>query len=174
MRKDHRNVVFFIKMLNSSIVYFNILIFCILTHYQLIVYNKNISFIQEVMWLDYFIASKEEVLAFLEEINKLTIKESFNINKQMILDLNKPENNATLIDLEFGRNDVLREIQTLSLRNYYQSVPDLLRNDNIPYYVFFKEINNREVYIKVKLKNNRIIICKSFHYANYSHGNYPY
>ena len=124
--------------------------------------------------MDYFIASKEEVRAFLEEINKLTTMESFNINKQMILDLNKPENNATLIDLEFGRNDVLREIQTLSLRNYYQSVPDLLRNDNIPYYVFFRGKNKKEIYIKIKVKNNRIIICKSFHYADYSHGKFPY
>lgn len=161
-------------MLNSSIVYFNILIFCILTHYQLIVYNYYISFTQEVMCLDYFIASKEEVLTFLESINKLTTMESFNINKQMILDLNKPENNSTLMDLEFGQDDVLREIQSLKLSDYYQSVPDLLRNDNIPYHVFFRGKNKKEIYIKIKVKNNRLIICKSFHYANYSHGKFPY
>ncbi len=126
------------------------------------------------MFLEYFIASKEEIKAFLELIKKIVSSKQFSISTQMVLDLNKPENNITLSDLEYDIKNVLNEIKSLTISNYYQSVPDLNRKDDIPYHVFFKNIGTKEIYIKIKVKNNKIIICKSFHRAEFSHGKFPY
>ncbi len=126
------------------------------------------------MFLDYFIASKEEVLTFLERIKKIIKMNNFKIDVNLNFDFKKEDNVNTMDMLNYSIKDVLNELQELTFSEYCQSVPDLNHKDNIPYHVFFKTIQEREIYIKVKVRNNKIIVCKSFHFAKFSHRDFPY
>ena len=126
------------------------------------------------MWLDYFIASKEEVLAFLEEIDRIINMKHFNVDVNFSFDYHRQENANSLDMLDYKVKDVIGEIKELTLNNYCQSVPDINRNDGIPYFVFYKDVMGMEFYIKIKIKNGKLIICKSFHKAKYSHREFPY
>ena len=92
------------------------------------------------MWLDYFIASKEEVLAFLEEIDRIINLKHFNVDVNFSFDYHRQENANSLDMLDYKVKDVM----------------------------------GMEFYIKIKIKNGKLIICKSFHKAKYSHREFPY
>lgn len=63
--------------------------------------------------------------------------------------------------------DVIDALSCLSVDEYSESVFDIDNNDPIWLHVFGKCINNRLVYIKLKIRENDVkrIICVSFHYA---------
>ena len=53
--------------------------------------------------------------------------------------------------LDYKVKDVITEIEELTLNNYCQSVPDINRNDGIPFFVFYKDVMGMEFYIKIKI-----------------------
>lgn len=81
----------------------------------------------------------------------------------------------TMYDLDFDAEDVIEIIRDLTLENYSETLFD--RDDENPplLFVFGKEIHQRAVYIKLKIKEkkHKYILCVSFHYAKH-HMNYPY
>lgn len=71
------------------------------------------------------------------------------------------------MDLEYDAQDVIGVISGLVVEEYSESV--FVKNDSDPVWlhVFGKEINNKLVYIKLKIReaDSKCIICVSFHYA---------
>lgn len=113
-------------------------------------------------------ASKLEVETFLKEL-KLKM-EIFGI---LFLD-DRGKNQQTLHDLEitpFKRKEI---IGSLKAEDYSQGPLDEKMHGILPMWVFGKQVNKEEVYIKVsKGIENKGAVCISFHIAEYSM-NYPF
>lgn len=80
-----------------------------------------------------------------------------------------------MLDLSFDISDIIDILLQLKLQNYSETVIDK-DNTNPPYlYVFGYLINNKEVYIKIKIrtKPESAVICVSFHWAQHNIS-YPY
>ena len=73
----------------------------------------------------------------------------------------------TLMDLEYDASDVVERLKELTIREYSETLVD--KDDLNPplLFVFGKDINHRQVYIKLKLKAEptEYVLCVSFHYA---------
>lgn len=73
----------------------------------------------------------------------------------------------TLLDLEYDIYDVIMLLADLTISEYSETKID--KDDLNPplLFVFGKYINDRMVYIKLKMKENpkKHILCVSFHYA---------
>ena len=123
-----------------------------------------------------FEATQEIIIAFINELNSILSSEKFNMNKDFILIPGKNNKNLnTLEDLEFTTTDVISELKALNITDYNHSVPDD-KYPNMPdFHIFYKLIKNKEVYIKIRIQNNKIVFCISFHYPVYtSHKANPY
>lgn len=71
-------------------------------------------------------------------------------------------NLSTQILLNYDIDDIINEISLLEYEDYYETILDVV-GDNLLLYVFKKVIKDYEIYIKITLKNDKIIICFSFH-----------
>ena len=116
---------------------------------------------------------KREVVAFLEELKGLLGKDDFNIDSDILLiKKRKPKDEAhstpyTLLDLDYDILDVVERLKELSVAEYSETKID--KDDLNPplLFVFGKDINNKLVYIKLKIKGEqqKRVLCVSFHYA---------
>ena len=82
--------------------------------------------------------------------------------------------NNTIGRLDYNSEDIKSEILSLTTSNYIKTVKDKEREKNQYYRVFTKKINNREIYIKLKICNLNRIHLMSFHYANWDMEDRPY
>ena len=77
--------------------------------------------------------------------------------------------NYTLVDLEYDSFDVVERLKELTVAEYSETLID--KDDDKPplLFVFGKDINNKLVYIKLKIKGetDKKVLCLSFHYAKY-------
>lgn len=118
--------------------------------------------------------SKREVKSFIDDLKCTITNESFNADTDFIL-IRKDKSDTdtvfsttyTLIDLSFDYLDVLDVLCDLRVDEYSETVFDNNDSDPILLHVFGKEINNRLIYIKLKIRQakSKCIICVSFHYA---------
>ena len=118
-------------------------------------------------------SKKREIVAFLEELKGLLGKDDFNIDSDILLiKKRKPKDEAhstpyTLLDLDYDILDVVERLKELSVAEYSETKID--KDDLNPplLFVFGKDINNKLVYIKLKIKddNKKRVLCVSFHYA---------
>lgn len=73
----------------------------------------------------------------------------------------------TLLDLGYDAYDVVEQLKTLTVEEYAETLID--KDDLNPplLFVFGKDINNKQIYVKLKLKENQTkhVLCVSFHYA---------
>ena len=73
------------------------------------------------------------------------------------------------IDLEYDAGDVVERLKELTIKEYSETLVD--KDDLNPplLFVFGKDINDRQVYIKLKLKTEpkEYVLCVSFHYAEH-------
>ena len=116
---------------------------------------------------------KRDVVAFLEELKGLLWKDDFNIDSDILLiKKRKPKDEAhstpyTLLDLDYDIWDVVERLKELSVAEYSETKID--KDDLNPplLFVFGKDINNKLVYIKLKIKGEqqKRVLCVSFHYA---------
>jgi len=114
-------------------------------------------------------ALKKDVIFFLEEV-----REAIKNNKYIIADRDK--NNKTLVILNFDRQDVLEELKTLDVNHYVYDLPDERKPGEENYKVFWKEIQKKGIYIKIKLKRAKfkVLFCMSFHIGEYEITKFPY
>ena len=124
-----------------------------------------------------FIATKGNVIIFLKELK--SILESPEVKIDIKLRRDKPEEYSTeycLRDLEFDTKDVIEELKKLMLSEYVECCHDERYPKTRDYYVFSRIYNQKQVYIKIKIKSydNKIILCMSFHYAEYEITRFPY
>ena len=118
-------------------------------------------------------SKKREIVAFLEELKGLLGKDDFNIDSDFLLiKKRKPDDEEhstpyTILDLDYDIWDVVERLKELSVAEYSETKID--KDDLNPplLFVFGKDINNKLVYIKLKIKddNKKRVLCVSFHYA---------
>jgi len=134
-----------------------------------------VYFLQEVVDIKCSILSeKSAVNAFLIELKMILCGNDFDIEEDLLLikswkEKMKYSTPYTLVDLEYDSHDVVERLRELTLQEYSETLVDR-QNDNPPFlFVFGKEIAGRQVYIKLKIKNERRrkVLCLSFHYAEY-------
>lgn len=119
-------------------------------------------------------SARKDVIVFLKELKILLEKEDFNMDIDLTLIQKTKKGNDiyystpyTLVDLEYDVEDVVDRLKELKLEEYSETKID--RDDSHPplLFVFGKNINNRLVYIKLKIKekHRKHVVCVSFHYA---------
>lgn len=119
-------------------------------------------------------SKKKEVIAFLDELKSFLGKDDFEVDTDITLihkrkkgDDEKYSTPYTLLDLDYDASDVVERLKELTVEEYSETKID--KDDLNPplLFVFGKDINNRQVYVKLKIKGNqkRHVLCVSFHYA---------
>lgn len=120
------------------------------------------------------LSNKKDVKIFLADLKAIINDVSFDSNDDLIIiksskDEVQYSTRYTLLDLEFDTVDVIDRLKELTISDYSETLID--KDDDKPplLFVFGKDINNRQVYIKLKIKGetNRRILCLSFHYAKH-------
>lgn len=71
----------------------------------------------------------------------------------------------TLVELGYTADDVADTLRSLELDNYSETLIDKDNDDPPLLMVFGKDISGRLIYIKLKVRGERKVICVSFHYA---------
>ncbi|SUY45720.1 Uncharacterised protein [Clostridium putrefaciens] len=131
------------------------------------------------------ISSEEEVKEFLKELKEILTDPRFDIARDLdILPKKKSEQPIdlyttanTLIALDFDKDDVLNQLLALEISEYMETFIDDKDNNFPPFFAFAKLIKNRDVYVKVKIRDrqNCKVFCVSFHFARFPFwDNLPY
>lgn len=159
-----------------------------LDNYQLIVYNADTRNIGGARMSDsasnHHQISLEDVENFLRSLHEVLQSKDFNITRDLDILLKKSSEASddpyttqnTLIDLEFDREDVKQQLLELRGVHYYETIIDNKDPTLPPFHAFIKEIEHRNVYIKVKIRDyaRRKVFCVSFHYVRYPIQSMPY
>ena len=125
-------------------------------------------------------SEKRDVIAFLDELMEILNSEKFNVEKDIIIvKSNKDEvqfsTRYLMLDLDYDSWDIVNRLRELSVAEYSETLID--KDDDKPplLFVFGKDINNRLVYIKLKIKGeeSKRVLCLSFHYAKHKMS-FPY
>jgi len=121
--------------------------------------------------------SREKVEQFLAELKAILSSPNFNpasdldiLPKKKTEDMFDPYTTAnTLIELDFDNEDVRNELLKIRVEDYAETLIDKINATLPPFYVFYRNIQSREVYIKVKIRDNITgkVFCISFHFARY-------
>jgi len=121
--------------------------------------------------------SKEDVAGFIAELKEILTSTDFDVNSDLDIlpkkaseDPLDPYTTAnTLAELEFDKYDVRDQLLSIEVPDYVETIIDD-KNSTLPSFrVFCREIQKRDVYIKVKIRD-RVkgkIFCVSFHFARY-------
>ena len=131
-----------------------------------------------------YIEDKESVNQFLTDLKNILTDKKFNINTDLDILLRKSgekfndpyTTQNTLLELGYDKEDIKTELLSLRIGNYANTLIDKGDTNVPPFYVFYKEIQGRQVYVKIKIrnKNNLKIFCISFHFAKYVYDKFPY
>ncbi len=118
-------------------------------------------------------SKKREVVAFLDKLHKLLESDDFDINTDLNLVRKKKQGNDqkfstpfTLLDLDYDAEDVVERLKELKVEEYSETKID--KDDVNPpiLFVFGKEINDKLIYVKLKIRDQRKqVVCVSFHYV---------
>lgn len=127
---------------------------------------------------------RNDVEMFLDELKTIMRSPDFNLKEDLDILLKKSSESPidpyttqnTLLDLGYDSEDVRDRLLELTVKNYTATVIDNKDPALPPFYEFFKEIDSRDVYIKVKIRdrNRKKIFCVSFHYARRPAPPFPY
>ena len=80
----------------------------------------------------------------------------------------------TLLDLEYNAEDVVNRLKELKVEEYAETKIDTDDINPPTLFVFGKDINDRLIYVKLKIRDQqKQIVCVSFHYAK-DKMQYPY
>ena len=138
-------------------------------YYQMIVYRRGGDFIKLSIQ-----SKQKEIIEFLNELKNILQSQEFNIEKHLIIIKTKKKGGDiqystpyTLVDLDYDISDIAQRLRELTIREYSETLID--KDDPNPplLFVFGKDINGKQVYIKLKIKGEqkRYVLCVSFHYA---------
>ena len=123
------------------------------------------------------IDSKEFVEQFLSELKAILESDTFVIERDLDILPKKRNESATdpyttintMADLEFDANDVREELKAITVEDYAETMLDDRNVTAPPFFVFYRNIQTRYVYIKVKIRDRATgkVFCVSFHFARY-------
>lgn len=118
--------------------------------------------------------SRDDVEGFLRRLKSVLCSEEFDIDRDLTIIRSRKKSGKeqystpyTLLDLDYEANDIVERLKELTIREYSEALVDK-DNMNPPLLlVFGKNINGKQVYIKLKIKDESSghILCVSFHYA---------
>lgn len=124
------------------------------------------------------IDSKESVEQFLSDLKAILESDTFVIQRDLDILLRKKDENATdpyttentLAALDFDKSDVYEQLKGLTVQEYAETIIDNRDSTWPPFFVFYRNIQSRDVYIKVKIRDrqNGKVFCVSFHFTRYS------
>ncbi len=117
-----------------------------------------------------YIEPQQEVNSFLTDLKHVLTFEDCHLDilyrkrDEDPLDPHTTEN--TLLDLEYDTEDVKNELLSLTEKEYIETIVDDKDRNRPPFRVFGKLVKEKEVYIKVKIrdKTKHKVFCVSFHY----------
>jgi len=126
----------------------------------------------EIMALGY-IESETQVEEFLNKVRSILCSNTFDINRDLDVLISPVvgspgyKNFATLADLDYDITDVRNVILSTTVYDYSETMFDTKDVTTPLFRVFGKQLNNKEVYMKIKIRDNtsRQVFCISFHYA---------
>lgn len=110
-----------------------------------------------------------------KELKDILNSEKFNTGEDMIVVKSKKDEieystEYLMVDLDYDESDIVERLKELTLDEYSETLID--KDDDKPplLFVFGKDINNRLVYIKLKIKGEKSkkVLCLSFHYAKHT------
>lgn len=123
------------------------------------------------------IDSKEFVEQFLSELKAILESDTFVIERDLDILPKKRNESAkdlytttnTMAALEFDANDVCEELKAITVEDYAETMLDDRNEAAPPFFVFYRNIQTRDVYIKVKIRDRATgkVFCVSFHFARY-------
>ena len=121
--------------------------------------------------------SREKVEQFLVELKSILSSPNFNPAKDLDILLKKKNEDMfdsyttanTLLALGFDNEDVRNELLKIGVEDYAETLIDVMDSTLPPFYVFYRDFQSREVYIKVKIRDSVTgkVFCISFHFARY-------
>jgi hypothetical protein len=111
---------------------------------------------------------------FLEQLQNVLQDKKFDIVtnftliiKKKSMDKERYSTPYTLLELDYDAYDVVEHLKILTIEEYVETLID--KDDLNPplLFVFGININNKQVYVKLKIKENQAkhVLCVSFHYA---------
>ena len=118
-------------------------------------------------------SNKNEIITCLKDLREIIDGSDFDIDRDFTLIYNYKREDIehstiyTMDDLEYTIEDVIEELRTLTPEHYSETLLDQGGVDPPLLFVFGKTINKKQIYIKFKIKDkqNKHILCVSFHYA---------
>ena len=125
-----------------------------------------------------FIEPKEDVESFIEKLHTILNSGNYELDilpKKKNEKKNDPfttQNTLKTLGL-IEDEDIADEFLSLSVKDYIETMKDDKPNKS-DFRVFGKVIDNKEVYIKLKIKKDKDIFCVSFHFAKYPLKQRPY
>ncbi len=151
-------------------------------YYQLIVYNTREETLsidsdirRRVREIEFSIKSeRKDVENFLRKLKNILQDENFDLQNDFLLIKSKKEEmqystRYTLVNLGYDNADVVECLKGLMIKDYSETLID--KDDDHPplLFVFGKAINNKLIYIKLKIKSGETkkVLCVSFHYAKW-------
>ncbi|MDD3123296.1 MAG: type II toxin-antitoxin system MqsR family toxin [Candidatus Izemoplasmatales bacterium] len=118
---------------------------------------------------------KKTIEKFLKEIRNIIESPDFDIERDFIMEDRKEDteiysysNYYTMLELNYNNANIINEIKSLTHENYHKTITDTVGNC-VFLYIFFKVINEKNVYIKLgtyQRKREGPIICISFHFSD--------
>ena len=125
---------------------------------------------------DGYILKKSAVQIFLMELKRI-----LNDKKSTLIIMERKDKakgyNISDCRAELGidNKDIKKYLENLRIENYVETCDDKSNLKSNAYYIFGVPTNSKEIYIKVKIQSydKKIIICMSFHFAEYKL-EYPY
>lgn len=116
---------------------------------------------------------------FLQEIRKLILDDKFLFIKKRIKEKDQIEytNSYCMQELGFDSDDVKSEVLGLTTKEFFEILFDDKDFYSNKLYVFFKTIQGRQVYIKLKIKDNddgERALCISFHFPQHEVHSFPF
>ena len=125
-------------------------------------------------------STKKDVKIFLNELMTILNSQNFNEDNDLIIIKSTKDDiqfstGYLMLDLDYDTSDIVERLKELTLAEYSETLID--KDDSNPplLFVFGKSIDNKLVYIKLKIKGNtsKKILYLSFHYARHNM-NFPY
>ena len=119
-------------------------------------------------------STKKDVKIFLNELMTILNSQNFNEDNDLIIIKSTKDDiqfstGYLMLDLDYDTSDIVERLKELTLAEYSETLID--KDDSNPplLFVFGKSIDNKLVYIKLKIKGNtsKKILCLSFHYARH-------
>ena len=122
-----------------------------------------------------YIESSAQVEEYLANVKRVLCEVTFDISNDFEILLSsiegKPgyQNFETLSDLGYTSVDVRDVLLSLTTKDYHRTMIDNKEYSDSAFRVFGRQMNGKEVYIKIKIRKSETkqVFCISFHYASY-------